>query len=86
MNTESEILATPLYWPAFIAASEAFRPALQQRFKDWYKQVERYGIESVRTGIDVLSAVWEEGPCPGQTLTSIWRLVVQRSGATLILS
>lgn len=86
IKTESEILATPLYWPAFIAASEAFRPALQQRFKDWYKQVERYGIESVRTGIDVLAAVWEEGPCPGQTLTSIWRLVVQRSGATLILS
>lgn len=86
IKTENEILAAPLYWPAFIAASEAFQPALQQRFKDWYRQVESYGLESVRTGIDVLSAVWEEGPCPGQTLTSIWRIVVQRTGATLILS
>lgn len=83
---ESGVLATPLHWPAFIAASEAFEPGLQRRFKNWYKQVEVYGVESVRTGIDVLSAVWEQGPCPGQPLTSIWRLVIQRTGATLILS
>ena len=86
LKAETHIYAAPMYWPAFIAASEAFDQTLQERFRRWYSQVEFYGIESVRTGIRVLSDVWDQGPCPGATLTSIWRLVVQRTGVELLLS
>lgn len=86
IKVETEILAAPLYWPAFIAASEAFDPRLQDRFRRWYSQVEVYGIEGVRTGIRVLADVWDQGPCPGATTTSIWRMVVRRTGAVLLLS
>lgn len=86
IKLDKNIVAAPLYWPAFIAASESFDPGLQERFRIWYKKAEMYGIESVRTAISVLSDVWEQGPCPGRTTTSIWRLVVQRTGAVLLLS
>lgn len=86
IKAETEVLAAPLYWPAFIAASEAFDPDLQDRFRKWYEQVEAYGIGIGRTGFGVLSEVWERGPCRGETLTSIWRLVVQDHGTVLLLS
>lgn len=80
------ILAAPLYWPAFIAGSEVFDLGLQNRFKDWYTQVELYGIGSVRTGIRVLEDVWKGGPSVENKLTSRWRAVVERTGAALMLS
>lgn len=86
IKLEMNIVAAPLYWPAFIAASESFDPGLQERFRNWYNKAEIYGIESVRTATSVLSDVWEQGPCPGRTTTGIWRIVVQRTGAVLLLS
>ncbi|KAJ4256007.1 arginine metabolism regulation protein II [Fusarium torreyae] len=35
----AETLAAPLYWPAFIAGSEAFDEGLQDRFRLWYGHV-----------------------------------------------
>lgn len=86
IKAETQILAAPLYWPAFIAASEAFDDQLQERFRNWYDHVEVYGIEAVRTGIQVLTEVWKDGPDAGSRRTSSWRKVVERTGSTLMLS
>ncbi|CAG9939625.1 unnamed protein product [Clonostachys rosea f. rosea IK726] len=60
--------------------------SLQERFRKWYRDVEIYGIGCIRTGTQVLSDVWDKGPCPGATLTSIWRMVLERRGDILLLS
>ncbi|KAH8729870.1 fungal-specific transcription factor domain-containing protein [Ilyonectria robusta] len=86
IKTETQTLAAPLYWPAFIAASEAFDLELQDRFKRWYEQVEFYGFEAVRTGIRVLTDVWKEGPGSANRRTSLWRIVAMRSGQSLMLT
>ena len=88
IKAESHILAAPIYWPAFIAASEAFHEDLQRRFRDWYdEQVGVYGIEAVRSGISVLSEVWSRGPSASSpSFTSRWRMVLQETGAHLMLS
>ncbi|VUC33709.1 unnamed protein product [Clonostachys rosea] len=86
IKAESRILAAPIYWPAFIAASEAFNETLQNRFKTWYDQVEVYGIEARRSGIQVLLEVWKRGPTTGADMTSRWRMVVEETEAHLMLS
>lgn len=86
IKTETYTLAAPLYWPAFIAASEAFDGDLQNGFRRWYEQVEVYGIEGMRTGFRVLLDVWEEGPPGGNRRTSLWRMVVNRTGRSLMLT
>ncbi|KAH7157312.1 fungal-specific transcription factor domain-containing protein [Dactylonectria estremocensis] len=86
IKSETQTLAAPLYWPAFIAASEAFDPELQDRFKRWYEQVEFYGFEAVRTGIRVLTDVWKEGPGSANRRTSLWRIVATRTGQSLMLT
>ncbi|KAH8172013.1 fungal specific transcription factor domain-containing protein [Sarocladium implicatum] len=86
INADSGSFSAPLYWPAFIAGSEAFDAGFQERFKAWYVQVESYRLASVRSGIDVLRQVWEEGPAMQSRTTSQWRVVVQKTGARLMLS
>jgi arginine metabolism regulation protein II len=86
VKTETYTLAAPLYWPAFIAASEAFDPELQEGFKRWYEQVEVYGIEGMRMGFKVLLDVWKEGPPPANRKTSLWRMITTRTGQSLMLS
>jgi arginine metabolism regulation protein II len=86
IKAKAHILAAPLYWPAFIAASEAFHDHLQERFRSWYNHVEMYGIAAVRTGITVLMEVWRDGPTRANALTSQWRTVVKRTNANLMLS
>ncbi|KAL4795170.1 fungal-specific transcription factor domain-containing protein [Aspergillus venezuelensis] len=85
MKIESNILAAPLYWPTFIAASEAFDPALQERFRRWHENMDVYGIEALRTGMDVVEEVWRAGPRSGNRATSYWRAIVEESGRTLML-
>ncbi|PLB51464.1 hypothetical protein P170DRAFT_453185 [Aspergillus steynii IBT 23096] len=86
IKADSHCLAAPLYWPAFIAASEAFDERLQERFKEWYAQVEVYGIAAVRTGISVLTQVWKNGAVMGNRITSRWHMEVKRTGSILMLS
>ncbi|KAJ5096898.1 hypothetical protein N7456_007619 [Penicillium angulare] len=62
IKIEWQVSASPLYWPAFIAASEAFDRGLQDRFKAWYAQVEPKAIGSINTAIRLLQDVWAEGP------------------------
>jgi arginine metabolism regulation protein II len=86
IKAKVHILAAPLYWPVFIAASEAFHDHLQERFRSWYNHAEIYGIAAVRTGITVLTEVWKGGPTRENALTSQWRTIVKRTNAKLMLS
>jgi arginine metabolism regulation protein II len=85
IKTREGILAAPLYWPVFIAASEAYDKRFQERFRKWYGQTERYGIEAVRTGVQVIHQVWEQGPVVNRTVCA-WRTITQKMGVTLILT
>ncbi|KAJ8132311.1 hypothetical protein O1611_g1314 [Lasiodiplodia mahajangana] len=58
IKTQTKILAAPLFWPAFIAATEAFEESHQERFRAWHSAIEVYGIAAARTGIQVVT----EGP------------------------
>lgn len=86
IKAETNMLAAPIFWPAFIAATEAFDPKHQARFKKWHDEVTSYGIASVRTGIDVVNGVWKMGPSRAKRHTSLWRTVVSRDGNSLMLS
>ena len=72
--------------PAFIAATEAFNPKQQARFRKWHEEVTAYGIASVRTGIDVVNEVWKVGPSRAKRHTSLWRTIIARTGDSLMLS
>ncbi|KAH7324914.1 fungal-specific transcription factor domain-containing protein [Stachybotrys elegans] len=85
IKADTSTLAAPLYWPAFIGASEAYDAQLQDRYRHWYDRVEMYGIEAVRTGIRVLDEVWRMGAVPKRR-TSAWRMVIQRTGDVLMLT
>lgn len=86
IKIETNILAAPLYWPAFVAASEAFDGALQGRFRRWHDQMKVYGIEALRTGMDVVEEVWRAGPSARNRTTSYWRAIVEEKGMVLMLS
>lgn len=86
LKAETKILAAPLFWPAFMGATEAFEPRHQERFRLWYERVEVYGIEAVRTGIQVVHEVWRQGPTTNRQMHSGWRNVVERTGDHLMLT
>jgi len=86
IKAETNMLAAPIFWPAFIAATEAFDPKQQARFRKWHEEVTAYGIASVRTGIDVLNEVWKVGPIRAKRHTSLWRMIIARTGDSLMLS
>lgn len=86
IKIETNILAAPLYWPAFVAASEAFDRALQERFRRWHDHMEVYGIEALRTGMDVVEEVWRAGPSARNRTTSYWRAIVEDRKKVLMLS
>lgn len=83
MNTN--VLAAPLFWPAFIAATEAFDAPHQARFRQWYAAVGSYGIAAVRTGVSALDEVWSAGP-RRKGHTSVWRSVISESRKCLMLT
>ncbi|KAM0257468.1 hypothetical protein ACHAPA_011728 [Fusarium lateritium] len=61
IKAKTNILAAPLFWPAFIGATEAFEPASQARFQKWYDAASLYGLAAVRTGIEVIRKLeWEQ--------------------------
>lgn len=86
IKAETSMLAAPIFWPAFIAATEAFDPKQQARFRKWHEEVTAYGIASVRTGIDVVNEVWKVGPSRAKRHTSLWRTIIARTGDSLMLS
>lgn len=86
LKAETKILAAPLFWPAFMGATEAFEPRLQERFRKWYGRVEVYGIEAVRTGIQVVHEVWRQGPTTNRQEDTGWRSIVEKRGDCLMLT
>lgn len=86
LKAETKVLAAPLFWPAFMGATEAFEPIHQERFRRWYGRVEIYGIEAARTGIKVVHEVWRQGPATYKTVHSGWRDVVRRREECLMLT
>ncbi|KAK7457541.1 hypothetical protein Landi51_01674 [Colletotrichum acutatum] len=86
IKAETKLLAAPLFWPAFMAATEAHDQHLQDRFRQWYTNVAVYGIKAVRTGTQVVYEVWKQGPSSDGRVTSQWRTVVEETGATLMLT
>ncbi|KAH9242544.1 hypothetical protein K456DRAFT_1743728 [Colletotrichum gloeosporioides 23] len=86
IKTDNNILAAPIFWPAFIAATEAFDPQQQTRFRKWYERVAIYGIKAVRTGSRVVYEVWDRGPSTDGRVTSLWRTIIEQTGETLMLT
>lgn len=86
IKVERQISASPLYWPTFIAASEAFDRVLQERFKSWYTLVEPNAIGSMGTGIRLLQEVWAGGPSTVVHKTSLWRHVATRTNTKPMLN
>ena len=86
IKAETKILAAPLFWPAFIGATEAFEPSHQERFRQWYDQVTVYGIAAVRTGIQVLQEVWSQGPSSNGRSISSWKTITRSNGESLMLT
>ncbi|KAK1472412.1 hypothetical protein CCUS01_05796 [Colletotrichum cuscutae] len=86
IKAESKLLAAPLFWPAFMAATEAHDQRLQDRFRQWYTKVAVYGIKAVRTGTQVVYEAWKRGPSSDGRVTSQWRTVVEETGMTLMLT
>ncbi|KAK2769638.1 component of the argr regulatory complex [Colletotrichum kahawae] len=86
IKTDNNILAAPIFWPAFIAATEAFDPQQQTRFRKWYERVAIYGIKAVRTGSRVVYEAWDRGPSTDGRVTSLWRTIVEETGETLMLT
>ncbi|KAI1342564.1 fungal-specific transcription factor domain-containing protein, partial [Xylariaceae sp. FL0016] len=85
IKSKTNGLAAPLYWPAFVAATEAFEPRHQQRFREWYDKVEQYGIEGARTGIRVIHEVWQRSRSRNRGQKTAWRCIAEETGATLML-
>ncbi|KAI0867757.1 fungal-specific transcription factor domain-containing protein [Hypoxylon argillaceum] len=86
IKTQNKILASPLFWPAFIAATEAFEDSHQRRFRAWHNAIEVYGIAAVRTGIQVVNEIWKQGPSSSKKFMSSWRDIAQQTGVCLMLS
>lgn len=55
IKAETNMLAAPIFWPTFIAATEAFDPKQQASFWKGHEEVAAYGIAPV-------NEVWEVGP------------------------
>lgn len=86
IKAETKVLAAPLFWPAFMGATEAFEPTHQERFRRWYARVEIYGIEAARTGIKVVHEVWRQGPPNYRQMHTGWRGVVRQRDECLMLT
>lgn len=80
------MLAAPIFWPAFIAATEAFDPKQQARSGTWHEEVTAYGIASVRTGIHVVNEAWKAGPSRAKRHMSLCLTIIARTGDSLMLS
>lgn len=86
IKAETRILAAPLFWPAFIGATEAFEPTIQMRYRRWYDAASSYGLVAVRTGIRVLHQVWEEERGTSRRGKATWRRIVENNDHTLMLT
>lgn len=86
IEAETNMLAAPLFWPAFVAATTTWDEEHQARFQKWYEEASSYGIAAVRTGIRVIRKVWSAGPPRVSSRMCPWRHFVFSNGDNLMLS
>ncbi|KAK6387174.1 arginine metabolism regulation protein II [Exophiala oligosperma] len=75
-----------LFWPAFIAASEAFDPALQARFMAWFERAKSYGLHSLWGGNAIALEVWNKDSPTKTRITSQWRTIAEERQVELMLT
>ncbi|KIW18942.1 hypothetical protein PV08_03231 [Exophiala spinifera] len=75
-----------LFWPAFIAASEAFDPALQARFMAWFDRAKSYGLHSLWGGNAIALEVWNKDSTNKTRITSQWRTIAEERQVELMLT
>ncbi|KAI1626111.1 putative C6 transcription factor [Exophiala viscosa] len=82
----SNVFAGTLFWPAFIAASEAFDPSLQARFTTWFERAKIYGLHSLWGGNSLVREVWNKNSSAKARVTSQWRAIAEERQIELMLS
>lgn len=86
IKDDSKIFAGALFWPAFIAASEAFDPDLQLRFKSWFERAKIYGLHSLWSGNAIALEVWNKYSTNKTRVTSRWRAIAEEKQVELMLT
>jgi arginine metabolism regulation protein II len=85
-----KLVAGPILWPGFIAASEALGKTLQGRFKKWFDLVENnYGLGNAGAPMAVINEVWERRQSAEEGVRnerSDWREVAESKKAYLMLT
>ncbi|KAJ9502518.1 arginine metabolism regulation protein II [Exophiala xenobiotica] len=82
----SNLFAGALFWPAFIAASEAFDPNLQARFMTWFERAKIYGLHSLWGGNALALEVWNKDGTNKARVTSQWRAIAEERQVELMLT
>ncbi|KIV83157.1 hypothetical protein PV11_05207 [Exophiala sideris] len=82
----SNVFAGTLFWPAFIAASEAFDQTLQARFMAWFERAKIYGLHSLWGGNSLVLQVWNKSSTSKARVTSQWRAIAEEKQIELMLS
>lgn len=59
-KTKYSIVAGPLLWPAFIAASHATGSVMRHRFISWLEASDKVGVGTSRATIDLLKRLWDK--------------------------
>ncbi|OQV06873.1 Fungal specific transcription factor domain-containing protein [Cladophialophora immunda] len=86
IKDDAGIVAGPMTWPCFIAASEALTEPLQKRFLQWFDKARTYGVEAGSRGREVVVEVWNQRRQGASDVTSDWRRVVEAKTAYLMLT
>ncbi|KAK5417732.1 arginine metabolism regulation protein II [Exophiala xenobiotica] len=82
----SNFFAGALFWPAFIAASEAFDPTLQARFMTRFERAKIYGLHSLWGGNALALEVWNKDGTNKARVTSQWRAIAEERQVELMLT
>ena len=72
----------PIAWPAFIASCEAI-PELQDAWRFWWVEVQKYQIGSIEKLWIIVQEVWENRAL-GNTEMPGWVPVLRKKGGKVI--
>jgi arginine metabolism regulation protein II len=79
-------LCGPIFWPAFIAASEALDQDLQRRFLKCFDNIQMYGLNSVTDARDLVVELWKDTEKNNRGHTSRWRALAEAKRISLMLT
>jgi arginine metabolism regulation protein II len=86
IKEDGGVIAGPMTWQCFIAASEALDESLQKRFLDWFRKTRSYGMEAGSRGRDVVVEVWNQRQSGASEVTTDWRKITEAKTAYLMLT